>query len=180
MDASQVAGLLILLGVVGVLAAIVGSGIEAGPVKFPSIPGSRQKPLAVASAVVILGGSTWWAIQQSGGSDGLTTAAVQTLTKASGKLRLSLIPARSNIRLGSKIVVSSEVYNSLGQELGSGECDLSWSDALSNWNATTPCIAKVSEPDVVQAGVHEIIARAQGRGGLLASGAAAVKVTVRR
>jgi len=34
--------------VVGVLAAIVGSGIEAGPVKFPSIPGSRQKPLALS------------------------------------------------------------------------------------------------------------------------------------
>jgi hypothetical protein len=54
-DAGQVAGLLVLLGVVGVLAAIAGSGIEAGPVKFPSIPGSRQKPLALASVVVIAG-----------------------------------------------------------------------------------------------------------------------------
>ena len=48
MSASDVAGLLVLLGVVGVLAAIVGSGVEAGPVKFPSIPGARQKPLRIS------------------------------------------------------------------------------------------------------------------------------------
>ena len=78
MDAGQVAGLLVLLGVVGVLAAIVGSGVEAGPVKFPSIPSSRQKLLAVTSIAVIVGGVVWWIVQQhqptQGGAGGARRA----------------------------------------------------------------------------------------------------------
>ena len=180
MDAGQVAGLLVLLGVVGVLAAIAGSGIEAGPVKFPSIPGSRQKPLALASVVVIVGGVTWWVIQrQSGTGDHGNTTAANTGPPASGKLRISLIPNRSNIRVGDKLSVRAEVYDSRGQQLGGGQCQLTWSDPLSNWNATTRCAATVSQPSVSQPGVHHIAVTAQGLGGLLATGAGSVAVRVR-
>jgi hypothetical protein len=58
-EAGQVAGLLVLLAVVGVLTAIVGSGVEPGPVKLPAIPGSRQKPLALVSVLVVAGGIAW-------------------------------------------------------------------------------------------------------------------------
>lgn len=179
MDASQVAGLLVLLGVVGVLAAIVGSGIQAGPVKFPSIPGSRQKPLAFACAIVIAGGSTWWAVQQQSGESGNSTTETSSTPPPSGKLRVSLIPAQSNIRPGNTIVVHAEVYNSLGNQLGIGECQLSWSDTLTDQTATTRCIAKFTERAVSQPGVHLIRTRAQGLGGLLARGVGSVKVMVR-
>lgn len=177
MDAGQVAGLLVLLGVVGVLAAIVGSGVEAGPVKFPSIPGSRQKPLAVASLVVIAGGVVWWAVQQQTGAHtaGATTAAGSAAT---GKLRVSLIPAASSIRVGDRLSVQAEVYNSLGQQLGRGQCRLSWRDAATDWNATTPCIATVSEPSLTKPGPHRVVARAEGLGGLLAQGTGSVDITV--
>ena len=56
MDAGQVAG---LLGVVGVVGVLVGSGVEPGPVKLPAIPGSRQKPLALVSVLVVAGGIAW-------------------------------------------------------------------------------------------------------------------------
>ena len=114
MSAGQAAGLLVLLGVVGVLAAIVGSGIEAGPVKFASIPGSRQKPLAIASALVIVGGALWWVIQQqSGTSAQMPSNAAQTEPVATGRLRVVLIPANSNIRVGDPLSVSSEVTTRL-------------------------------------------------------------------
>ncbi len=179
MDAGQVAGLLVLLGVVGVLAAIVGSGVEAGPVKFPSIPGSRQKPLALASVAVIAGGVVWWAVQQQVGDS--TTAATETArtdAAASGKLRVSLIPAASSIRVGDRLSVRAEVYNSLGQQLGRGQCQLKWRDAATDWNATTPCIATVSEPALTKPGIHRVVARAVGLGGLLAEGTGSVDVDV--
>jgi hypothetical protein len=97
-----------------------------------------------------------------------------------GKLRISIIPAHSNIRVGQVLTVSAEVYNSLGQQLGTGECELKWSDALSGWKATTACAAKVSEPPVSTAGVHRIVAEAEGRSGVLATGKQSVEVTVRR
>lgn len=177
MDAGQVAGLLVLLGVVGVLAAIVGSGVEAGPVKFPSIPGSRQKPLALASVAVIAGGVVWWAVQQQ--TDAHTAGATTTAgSAATGKLRVSLIPAASNIRVGDRLSVQAEVYNSLGQQLGRGQCRLSWRDAATDWNATTPCIATVSEPALTKPGPHRVVARAEGLGGLLAQGTGSVDITV--
>lgn len=181
MSAGQVAGLLVLLGVVGVLAAIVGNGIAAGPVKFPPIPRSRQKLLAVASVVVIAGGVVWWVVQQQSGNKAQAAGSqVQARTDASGKLRVVLLPAQSNIRVGEVLTVSAEVYNSLGQQLGTGECELQWSDQLSDWTATTACIAKVSEPAASKAGVHRIIAKAEGRSGILATGRASVEITVRR
>jgi hypothetical protein len=179
LDAGQVAGLLVLLGVVGALTAIVGSGIEAGPVKFPSIPTSRQKPLALASVVVVIGGVTWWAIQQHSGTGGnAKTTTGGTGPAASGKLRVSLIPARSSIRVGERLSVRAEVYDSLGQQLGSGQCELTWTDRVSRWTATTGCLATASEPSVLQAGVHHVAVKAQGLGGLLATGSGAVAVTV--
>jgi hypothetical protein len=111
MSAGQAAGLLVLLGVVGVLAAIVGSGIEAGPVKFPSIPGSRQKPLALASALVIVGGAAWWAVQQQSGTTSQPPPSSPVLTGpvATGKLRVVLIPANSNIRIGNSVLALAVV-----------------------------------------------------------------------
>jgi hypothetical protein len=182
MSASQVAGLLILLGVVGVLAAIVGSGIEAGPVKFPSIPGSRQKPLALASAVVIVGGVLWWAVQQQSGIRTRTPSiAGHSGAVANGKLRVVLLPARNNVRVGDALSVSAEVYDSLGDQLGTGQCVLTWSDrAVSDWKPTTQCIATASERSVSKAGVHRIVADADGRGGILATGRGSAVVTVGR
>jgi hypothetical protein len=168
-DAGQVAGLLILLGVVGVLAAIVGSGIEAGPVKFPSIPGSRQKPLALASVVVIAGGVSWSVIQHSENGGGKTTTAADTGPAATGNLRISLIPAKSNFSVGEKLSVRAEVYDSNGHQLGPGQCELTWNDPLSHWTKNTRCIG-TSEPPVSQPGVHHIAVKAQGRSGLLARG----------
>jgi hypothetical protein len=177
-SAGEVAGLLVLLGVVGVLAAIGGSGIEAGPVKFPSIPGSRQKPLALASLVVIAGGVSWWVEQQQGGVRSGGTTVAET-SPVSGRLRVSLIPASSNIRLGERLSVRAQVYDSRGGQLGGGQCQLSWRDALANWKATTGCIATVTEPPVLAPGVHDVVVSAQGLAGLLARGSGSVEVTVR-
>jgi hypothetical protein len=180
MSAGQVAGLLVLLGVVGVLAAIVGSGLEAGPVKFPSIPRSRQKPLAVASALVIVGGGLWWVVQRR--SDTKTqTASNATQTGPPGRLRVELIPSNSNIRVGHALSVRSEVYNSLGQQLGTGQCVLTWKDAASGRPAMhTKCDATFSEPSLSKAGVHRIVAEAEGTSGLQASGMKTIEVTVSR
>jgi hypothetical protein len=182
MSAGQVAGLLVLLGVVGVLAAIAGSGIEAGPVKFPSIPRTRQKPLAIASAAVIVGGGLWWVIQRQSGTQTQTASnAVQTGPPPTGQLRVHLIPSNSNIRVGDALSVSSEVDNSLGQSLGPGQCVLTWSDAASGGpDTTTQCNATFSEGSVSKAGVHRIVAQAEGTSGLLGKGSNSVEVTVSR
>ena len=181
MSAGQAAGLLVLLGVVGVLAAIVGSGIEAGPVKFPSIPGSRQKPLAVTSALVIVGGVLWWVIQKPSGTNTQTTSnAVQTGPVTAEKLTVDLLPADNNIRVGQLLLVSSEVYDPTGQQLGSAQCELSWYDAVSKRFATTVCNGHFSEPRVSKAGIHRIVARADGRHGTLGMGSGKVDVSVSR
>jgi hypothetical protein len=177
-DAGQVAGLLVLLGAVGVLTAIIGSGVEAGPVKFPSIPGSRQKPLALASILVVAGGVTWWVVQQHTRGE----AATATLTAEStptGKLRISLIPVANSVRVGDSLSIRAEVYESTGQQLGRGQCQLDWSDSATDWKATTPCIATAIEPSAAKPGIHHVTAKAQGLGGLLAEGSGAVDVTVR-
>ena len=177
MDAGQVAGLLVLLGVVGVLTAIVGSGIEAGPVKFPSIPGSRQKPLALVSVLVVAGGISWWVVQQQDGGNA-ATATLTSGTPPTGRLRVSLIPAASSVRVGDRLSIRAEVYDSRGQQLGSGQCQLDWSDSASNWTAATPCVATAIERSATGPGVHRVTARAQGLGGLLAQGSGSVEVTV--
>jgi hypothetical protein len=179
MSAGQVAGLLVLLGVVGVLAAIVGSGLEAGPVKFPSIPRSRQKPLAVASAVVILGGGLWWFVQQQSGTKTQTPSnAGQTGPPPTGKLTVDLIPSNSHIHIGDPLSVSSQVSDSLGQQLGTGQCILRWTDAASHWTDTTECDKRITESHVYKAGVHRISAQADGMSGLHAKGGSSVDVTV--
>jgi hypothetical protein len=178
-DPGQVAGLLVLLGVVGVLAAIVGSGVEAGPVKFPSIPGSRQKLLAVASVGVVAGGVVWWAVQQqTGGEHAPTSNGTVVNEPPSANLRVSLIPKASSIHVGDELAVRAEVYNSLGEQLGRGQCRLSWRDAMTSWSATTACAATVSEPAIAMRGAHHVVARAEGLGGLLAHGEGSVDVTV--
>jgi hypothetical protein len=178
MSASDVAGLLVLLGVVGVLAAIVGSGIEAGPVKFPSIPGARQKPLALASALVAVGGLSWWIVQQTEGASTTTPPARSDTATAGKRLRVVLIPADSNRRLGQRLAVRSEVYETNGQQLGNGQCVLTWKDAANTSTATTGCTGTFAEPSVRPGGAHHITAAAQGTGGLLASGRGAVDIIV--
>ena len=179
MDPGHVAGLLVLLGVVGVLTAIVGSGIEAGPVKFPAIPGSRQKPLAVASALVVAGGLGWWVVQQRSGGSGRVSATTAPGPVRTSNLRISLIPVASSIRVGDRLAIRAEVYDSRGQQLGRGQCQLDWSDSVTKWNETTPCVATVSELSVTKPGVHRVTARAEGLGGLVANGSGAVEVIVR-
>jgi hypothetical protein len=90
-----------------------------------------------------------------------------------------LIPSSSNIRLGQAISVRSAVYNSLGQQLGTGQCELKWSDTLSGWNATTGCDATVAEPAVSSPGIHHILAEADESGGNFATGRGSTQVTVR-
>ena len=180
MSASDVAGLLVLLGVVGVLAAIVGSGIEAGPVKFPSIPGARQKPLALVSVLVVAGGLSWWIVQQRR-ADNTASPPTRSQTPALGsRLRVVLIPNAARRQLGERLAVRSEVYDTNGQQLGSGQCALDWKDEASSSTATTRCTATFTEPSVRPAGRHHITAAAQGTGGLLANGSGSVDVTVGR
>jgi hypothetical protein len=179
MSADEVAGLLVLLGVVGVLAAIVGNGIAVGPVKFPRIPSSRQKLLAAASAVVIFGG-VWWVVQQGSGNGAHSGGnPTQSETRATGRLRLALLPAPNEASVGETVTVGATVYDSLGQQLGNGQCLINWSDRLSQWTATTGCIAKVSERSVSKAGVHVIVAKAEGTAGVVGAGEAEVRITVR-
>ncbi|HXK12964.1 MAG TPA: hypothetical protein VNH45_00360 [Gaiellaceae bacterium] len=166
MDAGQVAGLLVLLGVVGVLAAIVGSGIEAGPVKFPSIPGSRQKPLAVASVLVVAGGISWWVVQQTTGGRNATT----TTPPPTKKLTISLIPSSNDVRVGDDLKIAAEVSNSNGQQLGTGQCELDWRDSKTTWAPVTTCEGPGIERSITKAGVHDITVTARGLGGLRAYG----------
>jgi hypothetical protein len=165
-DAGQVAGLLVLLGVVGVLAAIVGSGIEAGPVKFPSIPGSRQKPLAVASVLVVAGGISWWVVQQTTGGRNATT----TTPPPTKKLTISLIPSSNDVRVGDDLKIAAEVSNSNGQQLGTGQCELDWRDSKTTWAPVTTCEGPGIERSITKAGVHDITVTARGLGGLRAYG----------
>lgn len=174
MDAGQVAGLLVLLGVVGVLAAIVGSGIEAGPVKFPSIPGSRQKPLAVASTLVVAGGISWWAVQQ-------TTSGAKATTNTpppTQKLTISLIPSSNDVRVGDDLQIAAEISDSNGQQLGTGQCELDWQDSKTSWTATTRCGGRATEHSIAKAGVHDITVTAHGLGGLRAHGFRTLPITV--
>lgn len=94
------------------------------------------------------------------------------------RLRLSLIPAASSVRVGDRVSIHAEVYNSLGQQLGRGQCQLDWSDSATSWSAITPCIATVSEPSALKPGTHRVTARAQGLSGLLAQGSGTVEITV--
>ncbi len=174
MDAGQVAGLLVLLGVVGVLAAIVGSGIEAGPVKFPSIPGSRQKPLAVVSVLVVAGGISWWVVQQTTGGSSATT----TTSPPSEKLTISLIPSSSDVHIGDDLKIVAEVSDSNGQQLGTGQCELDWRDSKTSWVSTTTCGGPATEHSVAKAGVHDITVTAQGLGGRRAHGSRTLPVAV--
>lgn len=175
MDAGQVAGLLVLLGVVGVLAAIVGSGIEAGPVKFPSIPGSRQKPLAVVSVLVVAGGISWWVVQQTTGGRNATT----TTPPPTEKLTISLIPSSNDVHVGDDLKITAEVSDSNGQQLGTGQCELDWKDSKTSWDPTTRCGGTATQHSVTKAGVHDITVTAQGLGGLRARGSRTLPVTVR-
>ncbi len=176
MDAGQVAGLLVLLGVVGVLTAIVGSGVEAGPVKFPSIPRSRQKPLAVASVLVVAGGISWWVVQQTTGNG--QAGPGTTASPPTHKLTVSLIPEANVVRVGGNLTVSAEVSDSNGQQLGSGQCELDWKDSDTAWQRVTVCGGTATEPRVTEPGVHHITVEAHGLGGLLARGSGTVPVTV--
>jgi hypothetical protein len=179
MDASNVAGLLVLLGVVGVLAAIIGSGLEAGPVKFPSIPGTRQVPLAVASVVVIAGGLVWWAILQRSSSDTPNAAASDV---PRGTLRIVLVPAKANIRVGDPLSVSSTIYDVDGQ-IGTEQCAMTWRDAVGGKivrRDTTACEATFTEPAVTQAGLHRVSVNAEGSRGAIGSGSKTVEISVTR
>jgi hypothetical protein len=175
-DAGQVAGLLVLLGVVGVLAAIVGSGIEAGPVKFPSIPGSRQKPLAVASVLVVAGGISWWVVQQTTGGRSATT----TTPPPTEKLNISLIPTSNDVHVGDDLKIMAEVSDSNGQQLGTGQCELDWRDSKTTWTRSTTCEGPGIERSITRAGVHDITVTARGLGGLRAHGSRTLPVTLSR
>lgn len=119
--------------------------------------------------------------QQSGSGTRTPSIAGHTGAVANGKLRVVLLPARNNVRVGDALSVSAEVYDSLGDQLGTGQCVLIWSDrAVSDWKPTTQCIATASERSVSKAGVHRIIADADGRGGILATGRGSAAVTVGR
>lgn len=178
MDAAQVAGLLILLGVVGVLAAIVGSGIRAGPVTFPSIPSSRQKLLAVTSVAVVAGGVAW-SLSQSGGGGGADTA---TTTFPKGGLRVILIPNHANAKLGDDIVVTSSVDDKDGG-LGDSQCAMRWQDIVDRrvvWEDTTPCQGTFEEPNVSHIGLHRISVAVEAMAGAHGTGNRAVDVNVTR
>lgn len=177
MDAGQVAGLLVLLGVVGVLTAIVGSGIEAGPVKFPSIPVSRQKTLAVASVLVVAGGISWWVVQRQ--STRNSKAATTNTPPSTGTLRVSLYSKSSDVHVGDDIEVAAEVFDSNNNQLGTGECELDWSDSATTWTRTTRCGPGTTEPSVTNPGVHRITAKAIGVRGTDARGSRTTPVTVR-
>ena len=119
------------------------------------------------------------AFRQQSGTEAQTPAtAAQRGPSAVGKLRVVLIPASSNTRVGESISVRSEIYDSSGQ-LGNGQCVLKWTDRASSWNDTTECNAATSEPGVSKAGVHRIDVEADGTHGTVATGKESVEVTVR-
>jgi hypothetical protein len=139
----------------------------------PAVPGRHRRRwlLGVVVAVVLAAASVLaWRLSTSGGGG----------PTANRTLGVVLIPSNSNPRVGEAISVQSEVYNSLGQELGTGQCELKWSDSLSGWRATTECDATVSEPAASSAGVHFIVAEADERGGNFATGRGSAQVTVHR
>jgi hypothetical protein len=181
MDAGNVAGLLVLLGVVGVLAAIVGSGLEAGPVKFPSIPSSRQKLLAGASIAVLLGGVGWEIVlqqQKDTATPSTTNAAKATVTP--GTLRILLLPTSSDLRVGDTLAVGSTVIDSDG-EIGTDQCVLTWHDEVESKlvrSDTTKCDATFKEPAVSKAGVHHITVTGEGQHGSSGTGRRSIDVTV--
>jgi hypothetical protein len=178
MDAAQVAGLLVLLGVVGVLAAIVGSGIQAGPVKFPSIPSSRQKLLAVTSLAVVVGGVVWSVSQRDPGDKaGVTTPALPH-----GGLRIVLVPRQANATVGDDVVVASTVIDRDG-ELGNSQCAMSWRDVAGGKvvrEDTTACDGTFTVPNASQMGVHHISVAAEGMHGGIGSGTRTVDIIVTR
>lgn len=177
MDAGQVAGLLVLLGVVGVLAAIVGSGLEAGPVKFPSIPSSRQKLLAGASIAVIAGGVGWWAVQQQPAK---STAKVAKPTITPGTLHIVLLPSNTNLRVGETLSITSTVADSDG-EIGVDQCVLTWRDEVNSKLVradTTRCNATFTEQSVAMEGVHRITVTGEGMHGSSGSGTRSVDINV--
>ena len=160
------------------LTAIVGSGIEAGPVKFPSIPVARQKTLAVASVLVVAGGISWWVVQrQTAGSDQAETTNTSPLT---GKLTVSLVPTSSYVRVGDTIKVTAEVFDSNNNQLGTAECELRWSDSATTWTRTTHCGPSTIERSATHPGVHLIKAVAIGLRGVNARGHGHTTVIVRR
>ena len=116
--------------------------------------------------------------QQSGAEAQTPATAAQRGPSAVGKLRVVLIPASNNTRVGESISVRSEIYDSSGQ-LGNGQCVLKWTDRASNWNDTTECNAASTEPGVSKAGVHRIDVEADGTHGTVATGKESVEVTVR-
>jgi hypothetical protein len=181
MDAGQVAGLLVLLGVVGVLAAIVGAGIQAGPVKFPSIPSSRQRPLAVVSVLVVAGAATWWAIARQADTGSATPQTSQTsATPPSGGLRVLLTPSSGNIRVGQELAVASYVGDASGQT-GNGQCVMTWKDRVAGrvvHSDTTDCDATFRWTSARPAGVHRITASAEGIRGAEGTASKTVQVTV--
>jgi hypothetical protein len=179
MDAGQVAGLLVLLGVVGVLAAIVGTGLQAGPVKFPSIPNSRQRPLAAVSLLVVAGAAAWWAIQRHSGVGEATTTQTST-TAQSSPLRVLLTPSSGNIRLGKALSVTSYVGDAGGQ-IGNGQCVMTWKDRVAGrvvYGDTTDCDATFRLTSVRPAGMHNITASVEGIRGAQGTGSRTVEVTV--
>lgn len=179
MDAAQVAGFLVLLGVVGVLAAIVGSGIKAGPVAFPSIPGSRQKLLAVTSVAVVAGGVVWSLAQRD---PGVTRAGAADVTLAKGGLRIFLVPRNANARTGEDIVVTSAVADRDGG-LGPDQCVMSWQDTVDRTRVredTTKCNGTFTEPGPLKVGVHRIAVAAEGLNGGVGDGTRTVNVSVSR
>jgi hypothetical protein len=180
MDAAQVAGLLVLLGVVGVLAAIVGSGIQAGPVKFPSIPSSRQKLLAVTSIAVVVGGVVWSLSQRDQGRTGDST----TPAAPNAGLRVILVPNHANAAVGEDIVVTSSVDdNQFRVPLDPGQCAMSWRDVVHGKlvrEDTTKCQGSFTEPNTSEVGVHHISVRAESMAGGSGTGTRSVDVIVTR
>jgi hypothetical protein len=161
-----------------VLAAIVGSGVEAGPVKFPSIPSSRQKLLAVTSIGVIVGGVVWWTVQQHQATQ--SRAGGVSTSVPPGGLRVSLVPVSSNIHVGHRILVTVTVSDANGT-LGAGQCTLTWRDEVKSSAieapTTTTCAGPFSElatrPDT-----HHISATAEGINGTQGTGSGSIDVTV--
>ncbi|HEY6053216.1 MAG TPA: hypothetical protein VIU86_04755 [Gaiellaceae bacterium] len=176
MDAGHVAGLLVLIGVVGVLAAIVGSGLEAGPVKFPSIPGSRQKPLGLASVGVLAGGAIWWALLPSGAAPSTAGPARAEAPGGGTALRVVLFP----VQAGARLVVEPQVYDQDG-ELGGGQCVLHWRDEMAGRivaTDTTTCNARFTEASP-RPGVHRITLTAEGTADVHGTASRSLDVTVR-
>jgi hypothetical protein len=177
-DAGQVAGILVLVGVVGILAAIAGSGIAAGPVKFPEIPRARQIPVALASAAAAAAGVAWWAVQQHGTSNAAQTGPVAAAAADTAKLRVVLVPTKQLVRAGESLRIESSVSDANGST-GTGQCALTWRDVVGNRSITrkTHCDATFVEPDALP-GTHHIHVTAEGTADVHGTGSAALDVTV--